>query len=103
MRKNRREPGFKFDAFVGVTAALLAIDLVLIISSRIWPDSVGWVMLIYGFVLLIPGLRLLRSVVGFGHAGDADWNIGRWPLMIALMGLACVLAYLPILIHRQAH
>jgi len=103
LRKNRREPGFTFDAFVAVTAGFFAVDVILIISSRFWPESVGLVMLIYGFVLMIPGLRVLRGVVGFQHAGDADWSIGRWPLMIALMGLACVLAYIPIVLHRHVH
>ena len=101
LRKNRREPGFRFDAFVAVTAVLLVIDLILIALSRIWPDPFGVVMLIYGLVLMIPGMRVLARVTGFGHAGDADWNIGRWPLMIALMGLACVLAFIPIVVHRH--
>jgi hypothetical protein len=103
LRKNRRAPGFKLDAFAAVTAVLLAIDLILIAGSRFWPDSVGLVTLIYGLLLLVPGLRILARVTGYGHAGDADWNIGRWPLMIALMGLACVLAFIPILLHRHAH
>jgi hypothetical protein len=103
LRKNRREPGIQFGAFAAVTAILFVIDLSLIIGSRFWPDSLGLSMLIYGLVLLVPGLRISARVCGFGHAGDADWNIGRWPLMIALMGLACVLAYIPILVHRHVH
>ncbi|HEV3146582.1 MAG TPA: hypothetical protein VGZ47_22025 [Gemmataceae bacterium] len=101
LRKNRPEPGIRFDAFVAVTAGLLVIDIIWIALGRIWPDSVGMAMLIYGLVLLVPGLRVLARVTGFGHAGDADWNIGRWPLMIVLMGLACVLAYIPIVIQRH--
>jgi drug/metabolite transporter (DMT)-like permease len=103
LRKNRPEPAFQFGAFAAVTAGLLLVDLALILSSRLWPDSMGLVTLIYGLVLLVPGLRILARLTGYGHAGDADWNIGRWPLMIALMGLACVLAYIPILLHRHVH
>lgn len=83
----------RVDAFLIATVVFLAIDILLISLTGLWPDTVSMVLLVYGAVIGVVGLVGLRRTLGFGHAGDVDWSLARWPLMLALMGLACVLAY----------
>ncbi|HVS34524.1 MAG TPA: hypothetical protein VMS17_03015 [Gemmataceae bacterium] len=52
-------------------------------------------MLIYGCLLAVPCGLWFSAVLRMGRWGDGafDWTIQRWPALIGLMGLACVLAY----------
>ena len=80
--------------FVVVAAFLLVVDGLWMVLTGCWPTTFGRPMLIYGCVLFIPaalwfGVILRRSQWG----GEMDWTVHRWPLLIGLTGLACVLAY----------
>ena len=80
--------------FAIVAAVLLGIDLVWIGLTVCWPDTFGPLMVIYGGVLLFPCALWMAAVVRMARwSGEFDWTIHRWPVMIGLMGLACVLAF----------
>jgi hypothetical protein len=105
--RNRKFQVAHFGVFATVAAVLLVVDVLLVASSRIWPDPMASIMLLYGLFLTIPSLFVLRIVMGGGNfdsgylpARDVNWNIGRWPAMTAALGLACVLAFIPIILHR---
>src|SRR5262245_3853336 len=70
-----------FDApfFFGACLFLLA-DAVLILLTALWPAVFGIPVLIYGLVLFVVGLRIMRYLMP-GHAGDADWTEVRWPAL----------------------
>ena len=73
---------------------LLATDGVWIVLTACWPDAFAMPMAIYGGVLLLPCALWMSTVVRrTGLIGEFDWTIHKWPVMIGLMGLACVLAF----------
>lgn len=80
--------------FAVVTAFLLVVDVVWITLSMVWPDMFGMFMVVYGGLLLLPCALWLSAVVRMTRlSGEFDWAIHKWPVMIGLMGLACVLAF----------
>ncbi len=93
LQRRRRPSPLRLDAFLVTVAALLAADVALIVLARLWPQTFGRVLLVYGCLLLLPGLAGFRLVARWGHVADIDWSIARWPAAIALLGLASVLAY----------
>src|SRR5262249_7574121 len=99
LRRHGRNP-FRIDAFLIATACFLFVDLFFILLAGLRPEIFGKALLVYGRVLLVPGcvvFVLVTYATSQGRLredyGDIDWNLARWPLMIALVGLACVLAY----------
>ncbi|HZY83620.1 MAG TPA: hypothetical protein VFE78_02205 [Gemmataceae bacterium] len=94
LRRGRRG-GQPLGAFAAVTAALLGADLLLVVLARLLPGVFEKVLLGYGLVLSVAGAvgwRLLAPGWGL-HVGDIDWGAARWPALVGLMGLACLLAY----------
>jgi hypothetical protein len=92
LRKKQRRSPFRIDAFVIGVAVLLMVDIALMLLAGFWPADFGKALLIYGFVLLVPGLVGIRVVRRVG-GGEIDWTIARWLLLMLLMGLGCLLAY----------
>ena len=81
-----------FDAPFFIAAGLfLLVDAVLILPTALWPTVFGIPVLIYGLVLFVVGLRIMRYLMP-GHARDADWTEVRWPALAVLAGLACIMA-----------
>jgi hypothetical protein len=92
LRSKRGAPR-SFDAPFFIWAALfLAVDVVLIVLTAVWPGAFGYPVLAYGLILCCVGLRVFRLFGGDGHIGDVEWTGARWPVLAALAGLACVLA-----------
>ena len=96
LRRNRRGSPVRLDAFMVAAAFSLAATVALILLGRLWPETFGMVLLVVGLLLFVGGLSGFRLVAGRQHIGDVDWVVARWPMMVALMGLACVLAYFPL-------
>jgi hypothetical protein len=89
-----------------VTAGFLMVDIGLIVLAAIWPATFGKALFIYGLALFIPGLLTQRVLRVGTHSiwdkdSETDWTVSRWPVMIALIGLACVLAYCSLVLPRQ--
>jgi hypothetical protein len=83
------------DWFLIAVLLLTAVDLTLFGLSRLWPEPFLGVLLVYGLILAIIGLRWLRRLTWGGHIGDVDWGEGRWPLLLILLGVMCVGAFFP--------
>jgi hypothetical protein len=81
--------------FLLAVLLLTAVDLALFGLSRIWPEPFLAVLLLYGLILSIIGLKWLRALTWRCHIGDVDWNVGRWPLLFVLLGAMCVGAFFP--------
>ena len=94
LRRGRRG-GRPMGAFAVAAAALLAIDVGLIALARLLPAVFGPVLLVYGLVLAFGGAATFRLLLPglWIHAGDIDWGVARWPLLVALMGFVCLTAY----------
>ena len=95
-RKRTTGGGIQLGVFALVAGALLLVDGAWITLSALWFDPFGPAMAIYGGILLFPCAVWLSAVFRmyrWGGGGEFDWNIHRWPLLIGLMGLACVLAF----------
>ncbi len=102
-RNERLERGpepYKLDRFTNVLALFLGIDLLLFALTALWPRPMGLVMLIYGSILACGGFIGFRMVSPNQHIKHTDWGMARWPIMFALHGLACVLAYFSFGAHR---
>ena len=91
--------------FIIVATVLLFIDVILILLSVLMPSPFAKVMLVYGGLLFIGGMIALRGFrfeKGFfssngwfsSFENNVDWKFGRWPLLIALSGMVCMLASL---------
>src|SRR5262245_50180753 len=83
----------RVDAFLITTGVALGVALVLIGLTAFWPTVFGPVILVGGLLLFTVGLVLLRRVAGYGHVGDVDWSVARWPALLVLVGLAWLLAF----------
>lgn len=83
------------DVFLVAVLLLTAVDLALFGLSRIWPEPFLAVLLIYGLILSLIGLRWLRRLTLGCHVGDVDWGERRWPLLLVLLGAMCVGAFFP--------
>jgi hypothetical protein len=94
LRHNRRRYRLHWDAFTFTALGLFVLDVQLIVLGAVLPDLFGMVLLVYGLVLLVPaGLFLAVSLQAYWYMTDADWDLLRWPVLVAAMGLACVAAY----------
>ncbi len=81
-----------FAAATVVTAAGIGLavsgGLALAVSARrLWPRAFTWPLLVCGGLLLLAGLFGPRLLVEAGAAA----SLPRWPLLLALAGLACLL------------
>jgi hypothetical protein len=94
LRRKRHGSPFRLDAFAVVALVLFTVDVLLILVTHLFPDVFGAFLVVYGGVLLFAGMVGLRSCsIGHWHVADVDWYVARWPLLLALLGLACVLAF----------
>jgi hypothetical protein len=92
--KKRQPVMVQVGIFAVVAAVLLVIDVVWIALAGLWPETFGILMAIYGGVLLLPCALWMSAVVRRTNLGsEFDWTIHKWPVMIGLIGLACVLAF----------
>jgi hypothetical protein len=94
LRRRHHGTPFRLDAFAFATMALLVLDVILIALAHLFPDVFGGFLILYGLILFVAGMFGLR----FCHRGhwyltDLDWDLARWPAMLALIGLACVLGF----------
>jgi hypothetical protein len=97
-RKRRRKRwaiSGPLDMFLLAVLLLTAVDLALFGLSRIWPEPFLAVLLLYGLILSLVGLKWLRALTWRCHIGDVDWGVGRWPLLLVLLGAMCVGAFFP--------
>jgi hypothetical protein len=105
LRHKRSQRGEIDIPFMIVAAMLLFIDVILIALTALMPSPFAKVMLVYGALLFLGGLIALRgfrfekgffSSTGWfsSFENNIDWNFGRWPLLIALSGMVCMLASL---------
>jgi hypothetical protein len=94
-RKRRGGLMKQLGVFAVVAAVLLAVDGVWIGLTACWPGVFGVAMLIYGCVLSCPCVLWFSAVLRASRwtGAEMDWTIHRWPLLIGLTGLACVLAF----------
>jgi len=94
LKRNRPWGPVQIDAFLIATAAFVLVDLVFIPLAALLPGTFGGALLAYGLVLSIGALIVFSAFTKLFGVGDkADWSLLRWPVMIGLVGLACVLAY----------
>ena len=94
LRNKRRGSPFRLDTFAIVALVLVLLDVLLIALTHLFPDTFGTFDLVFGSVLCFLGLTGLRGCVrGRWYLTDVDWAIARWPLLLALIGLSCVLTY----------
>ena len=91
LRRHRGQPIHIDVPFLIAVALFLLVDAILIVLTALWPGTFGMLVLVYGLALFVVGLRVFRRTSP-GHIGDTNWTVARWPGMIALNGLACVLA-----------
>lgn len=101
LQYKRRQRGLIDIPFLIVAWMLFSIDLSLIALSALLPVFAK-VMLVYGGLQFLGGMVTL-SWLGFTREEglnaylsrftyDTDWKFGRWPLLIVLSGLVCLLA-----------
>jgi hypothetical protein len=99
LRTKRRPSLFQWDVFTFTAAGMLLLDVQLIVLAAIWPRVFGWFLLGYGLVLLAVGVVGFRVVaLGHWHLSDVDWEVARWPALLAAMGLACAAAYVSLVL-----
>jgi hypothetical protein len=102
LRGKRRPSLLQPDVFALAAAGLLILDVLWIVLAGLWPEVFGWILLGYGLLLLAPGIVGFRLVtLGHWHWSDVDWEVARWPLLVAAMGLACVAAYASLVLPGQ--
>jgi hypothetical protein len=102
LRGKRRSSPFRLDAFAVVALVLTVVDVFLIALAHVFPDTLGGFLAAYGAVLLLFGMLGLRStMLGHWYLTDVDWSLGRWPLLMALLGLACVLAFASLVLPQR--
>jgi hypothetical protein len=90
-RRNQGRP-VPADAFLWVLGGVVAAVTLLFILTAVWPRVFGMPMMVFGVLLLLPGMVGLRATMR-GHVGEVDWSLARWPMLFVLAGLACMLAY----------
>jgi hypothetical protein len=102
LRGKRRGSPFRLDAFAVVALVLILLDVVLIALTQLFPESFGMFDLVFGSVLCFLGLMGLRACMRGGwYLTDVDWEIARWPLLLALIGLSCVLTYVSLVLPQR--
>jgi membrane-bound ClpP family serine protease len=74
---------------------LTVVDVVLVVLSRLWPEPFLGVLLVYGLILGLIGLRWFRRVRRARYLGGMDWAQGRRSLLVVLLGAVCVAAFFP--------
>ena len=95
-RQPRKRPSVtvQLGVFAVVAAVLLVVDGAWIVLTACWPQVFGVAMLVYGCVLFVPNALWFGVILRTGRwGGEMDWTIHRWPLLAALAGMACVLAF----------
>jgi hypothetical protein len=93
LRSHGRSP-FRIDAFMIATAGFLGVNVIFILLTFLRPDAYGDALRAYGAVLFLIGSVVSWTVWWFSSDGtSSDWTLARWPVMVALMGLSCILAY----------
>lgn len=97
-RGHRAEVDIPF--LIGVGLAVV-FDLMMIALTALVPRIFGKVMLGISIFMLIAGWAIFRVLQWegglsgwlFPFAGNIDWRIGRWAMLIFLSGFVCLLAY----------
>jgi membrane protease YdiL (CAAX protease family) len=97
LKRNRRWDPVRIDAFLIATGIFVLVDLVFIPLAALLPGTFGTPLLVYGAVLSVGAFLVFSgfqgSLYGVPLVEKADWSLMRWPVMIGLVGFACVLAY----------
>src|SRR4051794_29806177 len=93
LTRDRRLAGPPPGPFLFAVAGVLLTDVLLIALTARWPRTFGMPLVVFGCALLVPGLVGLRRTMGYGHIGDVDWTLARWPMLFVLGGSACLLAF----------
>jgi len=102
LRQKRHGSPFRLDAFAIVALILFAVDGLFILLAHLFPDVLAIPLVVYGGALLFVGLAGLRSCSRYHwYLADVDWDLARWPLLLALVGLACVLAYASLVLPQR--
>jgi hypothetical protein len=102
LRTKRRGSPYHLDTIAVVAQVLILLDVVLIALTHLFPDTFGLFDLVFGSVLCLFGLMgLLASVRGYANLAEVDWEIARWPLLLALIGLSCVLTYASLVLPQR--
>lgn len=93
LTRDRRSAAPPPGPFLFAVSGVLLADVVLIALTAGWPRTLGIPLAVFGIALLAIGLAGLRRTIGYGHIGDVDWTLARWPLLFTLGGSACLLAF----------
>jgi hypothetical protein len=93
LRRGRRGSDVRAGPFLFTVAGLVTADVVLIALTARWPLVFGGPLVVFGAVLMLIGLAGLRLTMSRGHIAETDWTLARWPMLFALTGLACLLAF----------
>jgi hypothetical protein len=102
LQYKRRQRGFIDIPFLFAAAMLMLTDLLVIVLTALSPPLLAKVLLLYGGLQLVGGMSVL-SWLGFTQEEERDeyfswftydtnWKFGRWPLLMALSGIICILA-----------
>jgi hypothetical protein len=93
VRRKRARRGLMDMPFLIVAGMLLYIDVSLIALSALMPEPFAKVMLAYGGLLFIGGMIALFGIQFEKDVViNVDWKFGRWPLLLAICGMVCILA-----------
>jgi hypothetical protein len=90
--RKHREP-VRLNVFVIFVLVLAGIDFILIGLTMIFPQPCGFVCALYGLILSSVGGSIFRWMTwGSWYHRDIDWNLAKWPAMVAVAGIVCVVA-----------